>query len=819
MGIIHVLDSHLTNMIAAGEVVDRPVNIVKECVENSLDAGASTIDIEVFSGGIEGVIISDDGCGMSREDLRMAFRRHATSKIQNEDELFAISTMGFRGEALPSIASVAKVSALTSNGQESSRIVFEYGELKAWEKADAPRGCRIEVRGLFLHTPARFKYLKKPNYEFSIIADAVNKLALAHPEVRFTLKHDGRLVFQTSGRNDRREILYQMFGSQAAKEAVEFCRSGQDFTISGFAIQPGISRASKNYIYVCLNGRTIRSWPVTKAVIEGYREYLPKDRFPICFVNITTDYQLIDVNVHPNKLEVRISKEEYLTQLIIETISELFETEIQAPQIKARKPQIEQLQAEFQYPSKAHENPSAAGQTGRVEEVWQLWPGEGSPQLTEQQRARFEQRRSSPQYPAGQKMLQPNRPEQLFKNQPQNGFPEPDRNNQKPGNGQASEIQKSFRNSDMPEFLKRDLEMPVFKEDIPSDQKKSENHISSLGQNQKNLEALQTGFVPDSSYETGSDRKGNNEANSISQTGKMDVQSDSQASVCNHEHQGMDARNPGFAGQKERLEEEAQAEKKADGANGKSTMPNALSSCPRDGLPGETGYLEKSDQPAGPECFAAAQSGPGYPTGHKPAASRSRGNEFFLHLKIIGQLKDSYILCEGDDGLVIIDQHAAAERCNFEKIQREFEKPVQVMQPLMIPHRMALSADLMAQLDSINEKTTPYGLKFEAFSQNSVLLREEPAWLSLLDRDKFLDDLFTWFKEHRDVDMKELRRHLIATCACHSSVRFHHSLCREEMEQILADLAAADQPYHCPHGRPTVVTMSLRELAKEFERV
>lgn len=734
MGIIHVLDPQLTNMIAAGEVVDRPVNIVKECAENSLDAGASRIDIEVFEGGIEGIIISDDGCGMSYEDADMAFKRHATSKIRSEDELFAISTMGFRGEALPSIASVARVDLRTSNGEEGCEIRYEYGERTLYEKADAPRGCRIEVRGLFLRTPARFKYLKKPNYEFSIIADAVNKLALAHPEVRFSLKHDGRLVFQTTGRKDRREILYQMFGAQPAAQAVEFYRRENDFAISGYAIQPSISRASKNYIYLCLNGRTIRSWPIVKAVIEGYREYLPKERYPICFLNIETDFQLVDVNVHPNKLEVRISKEEYLSQLIIDTISDLFESEIQAPSIRSKKPAPEQLQADFDYPASAREGALKA-------------QSDPSPFPTSLPQKKAE-------YNTG-KNIQPNSYESLPEMmRPDAAYQNPQKTDSARGIVQGSE--RTGRQTPEP---------PVSQPSFPAGQKPNRQPSSRHS-------------VPDflaSNLDASASYKNPN--------GPM-------ASGSGYEAIARPGQNP------ERKSQPPLGEVREE------SMRPAVKPMP------ET----RTDA-----AIPAAQ--PGYPAGQQPAVPASKkGNAFFRTLKIIGQLKDSYILCEGDEGLVIIDQHAAQERANFEKIQREFEKPVPVMQPLMFPLRLSLSASQMAALDGINEKTKPYGLHFEPIGQNSVVLREEPAWMSMVDRDKFLEDLFAWHTDHQDVDMKELRRHLIATCACHSSVRFHHSLCQEEMEKVLEDLAECEQPYHCPHGRPTVISMSLKELAKEFER-
>lgn len=715
MGLIHVLDPHLTNMIAAGEVVDRPVNIVKECVENSLDAGASSIDIEVFEGGIAGVVVTDDGCGMSYDDARTAFRRHATSKLKNEEELFAIATMGFRGEALPSIASVAKVVCTTSDGKEGTRIEFEYGDLKSWDHIDAPQGTRIEVTGLFLHTPARFKYLKKPNYEFSVIADAVNKLSLAHPEVRFTLRHDNRLVFQTSGRSDRREILYQMFGMVPSREAVEFFRQSDDFTISGYAMQPSVTRASKNYIYICLNGRTIRSWPITKAVIEGYREYMPKDRYPICFIEIETDFQLVDVNVHPNKLEVRISKEEYLTQLIIDTIHELFEEEIQVPQIVSSKPNAEQLQAELVYPKKRETEP-------------------------DEEKIQMPVSQTRPGYPQG---LEPNRVEDIF-GRKQSSTPKP--------SAPITSLGQNDRTKN-PAFSGRD--------------QKSENQISAP--KPQNPTFLKENLADPAKSLIADQQTGNEWWNTSSNS-----QPQAMAAPVKPAQSTTPIKAPVNGGQNFRP-----AERPVNNPNFPSEPVN-------------------------------------YPAGQVP---KHKANEFFLNLKIIGQLKESYILCEGPDGLVIIDQHAAAERANFEKIQKEFEKPVTVTQPLMIPLQLTIPTDLMANLDCLNEKTAFYGLKFVKVDDHTIELQEEPSWMSLVDPEKTLDDLFTWFQQHQIVDIKELRRHMIATCACHSSVRFNHALNKDQMECIIEDLVQCDQPFHCPHGRPTVISLTLKELAKEFERV
>lgn len=725
MGIIHVLDEQLTNMIAAGEVVDRPVNIVKECVENALDAGASSIGIEVFSGGIDGVIVTDDGCGMSYDDAKMAFERHATSKISSEDELFSISTMGFRGEALPSIASVARVSLKTANKDGGTMVVYEYGDLKVHEHADVPLGTRIEVRGLFLHTPARFKYLKKPAYEFAVIADAINKIALAHPEVRFTLRHDGRMVFQTSGKSDRLEILYQMFGRDAASGAETFDARSADFHISGYAMQPNVNRASKSYIYLSLNGRTIRSWPIVNAVVEGYREFMPKERYPIVYLNIDTDFQLVDVNVHPNKLEVRISKEEYLAALISRTLRELFEEKIQAPSIS--EPADE----------KPASNSSSNGKIyvqGQLEETLSVH----EPQARE--------------YGAPK----PKSENQIFSDQ-QKSRPNGSENRSEIPN-QTHSYRGNQKSADMPAFLD-----PRFLNGVNQE-------ISALS-HPENTPSAPSSQRADEQNMTG---------RSVSDPSA--ISSAQPASPQSVPGQSMPAGvNPAMA-----------------------TSDSAWISQPQ----------------TAPVSFSQQGAPVGYPAGVSPREAREKsasGRDYFRSLRLIGQLRDCYILCEDENGLVIIDQHAAQERTNFERITDAFEQPVKAMQPLMIPLMKPVGQAVIASLEKLNGSVGRYGIHFEALN-NSLVLREIPTWMLGVNVEEFVDDLISWFVDHQDVNMLELRRHVLATAACHSSIRFNHHLSVAEMEKVIEDLSHCRQPYHCPHGRPTVIRLGMKQLAKEFER-
>lgn len=617
MSKIHVLSEHLTNMIAAGEVVERPAGIVKECVENSIDAQAKTIEIEAFQGGIERLIITDDGIGMDKEDAHLAFMRHATSKMHSEEDLFNIHTMGFRGEALPSIASVAKVELNTNDSNESTLIRYSYGELICEESSSCPRGTKIDISGLFVKTPARFKHLKSPSYEFSVIADIVNKMALSHPEIRFKLSHDGRVVFQTSGNGKIQEILYQMYGREVAENAVYFEGKNDDFKIHGYAIQPKINRATKYFMYITLNTRLIRSVPIQKAILDAYSHFLPPNRFPIVVLQIESDAQLVDVNVHPNKWEVRLSKQNDLLELVKSTIRDSLSKSLQTVQIKpkVKTPVFEQETLNFPYPVKNEK---------KTESII----------------------------------------EREFK--------------------KKEEYEKSY---DYP--IKID---PIIKE--------------------------------------------------------------------------------------EKIEYPVEEPKV-------STKPE---------LQKEKSIVEVENE------------------------EKAVGYEFFYHLKVIGQLKDSYILCENEEGLVIIDQHAAQERYHYEMLQEALQKPCTNLQPLMLPIQLDVSSNIISQVNTINEKTSFFGLEFEPFGNDQLIVREIPLWFQDVHEEAFLYDLLDFFEKDNEIDMSKLRKHVLATMSCHSSIRFNRSLTMDEMKQVIEDLKKCKQPYHCPHGRPTVITMSDHDLRKEFER-
>jgi DNA mismatch repair protein MutL len=327
MGKIIQLDDILSNKIAAGEVVERPASVVKELVENAIDAKSTVVEIDIEDAGLSKIRIIDNGTGIEEDDVLLAFHRHATSKIKDENDLFRIRTLGFRGEALPSIASVSHLELVTSTGDGAgNRVVIEGGKVMANEKASARKGSDITVSDLFFNTPARLKYMKTLHTELGNITDVVNRLALAHPDVSIRLRHHDRMLLQTNGNGDVRQVLAAIYGFNIAKKMIPISAASLDFKISGFISLPEITRASRNYISTMINGRFIKNYSLVKAIQEGYHTLLPIGRYPIVLIAVEMDPILVDVNVHPSKLEVRLSKEQELNQLVAETIKSAFKS-------------------------------------------------------------------------------------------------------------------------------------------------------------------------------------------------------------------------------------------------------------------------------------------------------------------------------------------------------------------------------------------------------------------------------------------------------------------------------------------------------------
>ncbi|MEG1475752.1 MAG: DNA mismatch repair endonuclease MutL [Longicatena sp.] len=640
MGVINRLDEHLSNMIAAGEVVERPSGIVKELVENCIDAKARNIEIQILQGGIDTITIIDDGSGMDASDATKAFERHATSKLKEVDDLWNIHTMGFRGEALPSIASVSHVLLRTSNGIDATEVEIKYGTLVSAKPAGTPKGTMIQVKNLFQKTPARFKHLKTPQYEFSLISDVIQKFSLSHPEIGFCLSHDGRTVFKTKGNGNLLEVLMQIYGRESAKTAIALDGKDNDYKIEGYAMQPQFNRATKYYILLYINGRMIRNYHLQKAVIDAYAPYMPKDRYPIIVMNLMMDAQLVDVNVHPSKWEIRLSKEKQLEKLVYETLRLALQKQLEVPtlaiQKEIEKEKIEEQELVFTY--------ARDTQTKVLHE----------------------------------------------------------------------EVNKSFT------------------EPAPLDMKELGEQIATLQNTPK--EPIS---IPKQTFT------------------KEIVQED---------------------------------ENKYQGEQAATLLKEVVQTQPLIYEKKETVNEVKALNPSLPQ------------------------------LRVIGQFHTCYILAEGEKGLYIIDQHAAQERYHYEIIRNKIMNGNIDSQPLLLPVTIESSVSAIAQIQDLNALLEQLGIHLEAFGDATFICRSLPIWMKDVEEAAFIIDMIDIWEKDKEISLDKLRKHAIATMACHSSIRFNRTLTLDEMKQVVLDLGKCEQPFHCPHGRPTLICIDDKQLIKEFER-
>ncbi|CAM3519690.1 DNA mismatch repair endonuclease MutL [Marinicrinis lubricantis] len=334
MGLIRILDDHIANQIAAGEVVERPSSVVKELVENSIDAGSTKIDVSIEEGGLELIRVADNGSGMEADDCETAFERHATSKIATGRDLYQIRTLGFRGEALPSIAAVSKVELLTaaSSSGLGRKLVIEGGNVLLHEESRAPKGTDIQVKSLFYNTPARLKYMKTIQTEVGHVTDYLYRLAMSQPQISFSLKHNGKMLFQTLGNGDLLQVIAAIYGPQTAKLMVKLEADHPDYSLTGYVGKPELTRANRSALTTVINGRYIRSYGLVSAALQGYHTLLPLHRFPLGVIQLQMEPSLIDVNVHPAKLEVRFSKEQELYRFVEEQVKRVLRTQVLIPQ-------------------------------------------------------------------------------------------------------------------------------------------------------------------------------------------------------------------------------------------------------------------------------------------------------------------------------------------------------------------------------------------------------------------------------------------------------------------------------------------------------
>ena len=706
MGKINILSAELSNKIAAGEVVERPSSVVKELVENSIDAGSTNIKVIIKEFGIQQIRIIDNGSGISNDDLARAFLRHATSKISADYDLFHIETLGFRGEALASISSVSKVTIKSCAGEAQGKmLVLEGGKVVSEEYYAPIKGTDLSVENLFYNTPARLKYLRNPHTEQANITNIIHKFALSYPDVAFELHVDGKITFKTYGDGDVHKILSKIYNMGVARNMIEFSGNNDDYKVFGYISVPEETRASKNYINIFINGRYIKNYGIQNAIIDAYGTLLMINRYPLCVINIEMDPILLDVNVHPTKQEVRLSKEAELIRLIKEVIAERLSNYTYIPQgmnnvlTKKEKAKIEKINFLDELDNKF----------GDVED-----------------KNIFSEEKKEPEVDLEVELSFPDTQEEV-----------------------ASHVIQEDELLFGGDLLtnSREEKTPVQSKENTFNQRSKTQRIKS--------------DLPDLSYSS----------------------------------HPRDNRNKfGDKPTKKEIENFMNFSKKEDNSSYDDCTEKVVSNVVKD----DSHFNEIKDAKIVQDDDTKVRTLP--------------------DLKVLAQIFKTYILSEADNKLFLIDQHAAAERYNYEKLQREFIERKNYKKQMLIPLMFDFSVEEAAEVRNNLEKFEELGIVFEEFGDNSYVVREFPGWIEE-DEEQMIKIIVEKVLRNNNITFNELRNDAIAMASCKMSIKANQVLTDVEMNKVISDLYECKNPFTCPHGRPIITKMEKKDLEKMFKRI
>lgn len=650
---INLLDENTSNKIAAGEVVERPSSVVKELIENSIDANARNITIEIEEGGEKLIKIIDDGDGIHPEDIKKAFLPHATSKIKNSSDIFSINTLGFRGEALPSIAAVSKVS-LKSKIQEEDfgrEIIIEGGEILSFNECGINKGTSIEVKDLFFNVPARKKFLKTSSREASLISDIVSRIALANPSISFKLFNNGKKILNTYGNSNLLDVTRTIYGKNIGENIIYFEHSEDTLTLYGYIGKEVIARGSRNNQSIFVNGRYIKNRTLVVAVENAFKSFSTVNKFPFFILFIEVYPENIDVNIHPSKAEIKFKDERLIFKKVFDTVHEALRNEIFK---------------EFEV--KKDENTN-------------------------------------------------------FKKD------------------EFKEI--SFDIKD--DYEKKERTKVTLPVDL--------NYERTYSKDYENI--YEKEYSNSSSSKYLEETKTNNNVN----------------------YNNIDSKESNTLNENFTLRENFYKD---------NVLDEKISKIPKEDL------------------------------------SNKNSNERipkFPPLRIIGQFNKTYILGEYDEVLYIIDQHAAHEKILFEKYFKSIEEGSIIIQPLLVPEIIDLTLDDFSYYEENKEIFKNAGFTLEEFGGNSLALKEVPYFLGKLDAKGLFLSILDNIKELGSGKTPEVKYNKIATMACKAAVKGHDLLSEQEMIKLVEDLRYINDPFHCPHGRPTIIKFTNYDLEKKFRRI
>lgn len=683
---IQLLDENTINKIAAGEVIERPSSVVKELVENAIDAKATAITVEIKEGGISFIRVTDNGTGINGNEISMAFERHATSKIKSIEDLITVSSLGFRGEALASIAAVSQVELITKTKESFNgyRYICEGGEEKSIEEIGAPEGTTFIVRNLFYNTPVRRKFLKTATTEASYVNSLIQYLSLSHPDISFRFISNNQNKLHTSGNMNLKDIIYNVYGRDITANLIELNAKTQDVEISGFIGKPMICRGNRSYENYYINGRYIKSGIITKAIEEGFKGFIMPHNYPFTAIHFKINPSIIDVNVHPTKMELRFSKNDFIYNFVLDTIVSALRNR--------------ELAVEATLPDAL--NAATKDNVAKSDVIKE----------------------------------------------------------------KVNEVKDNFVKNNTVENLVID--------------KKTEKNIA------KENEAVQNTFtkntaVPDETLENVVNTNTVTENKSSLLPKESSIQQTLNQPVLKKEYN-------------ERLPEPFEIKRSDDLiSEDKKTY--------------EARKQEEVKKEYGQQMSFVDD--------------KLLDKNAVKPYRIIGQLFETYWLIEFEDKFYMMDQHAAHEKILYERTMKHLKEKTMDSQMIMPPVILSLS---MREEEILNEYMPVFsklGYEIESFGGNEYKVTGIPAGLPRMDYKQLLIDLIDNLIEEGPSKNLEIITDRVATMSCKAAVKGNNRLSFEEAKELISELMEAENPYNCPHGRPTLIVMSKYEIEKKFKRI
>lgn len=713
---IHVLDQSTINKIAAGEVIERPASVVKELLENAVDAKATAVTVEIRDGGISFIRVTDNGCGIPREELPLAFLRHSTSKIQSVEDLFTISSLGFRGEALSSIAAVSQVEVITKTAGSltGTRYQIEGGQETGCEEIGSPDGTTFIVRNLFYNTPVRKKFLKTAATEGAHVADLVEKIALSHPEISIRFIQNNQNKLHTSGNHNVKDIIYTVFGREIAASLLPVDKAGEAVSVKGFIGKPVIARNNRNFENYFINGRYIKSAIICKAIEEAYKPYMMQHKYPFTLLHFTIEPEFLDVNVHPTKMELRFRDSELMFRMVRDALSQALDHRELIPKVELEE-----------------KSSFGAWREGKRAQS-------GKPELS---MGRASQRRQEEVPVGGDAGFQPRTKVSAWSGES--------------GNRAAGSrlIQPELR--------------PL---------------------NQEGVRAPEFGTL--------------NERG----TGKLELKPLKSA-----DRKDAEPKNP---------EEPVRMVKEETAAYG-STKPTHADEKHREVNEELTALLLGSRETAvlievqtEEKCEEEKQGQQMDLFEEKLLDEKSRSRH-----KLIGQLFDTYWLVEFNQSLYIIDQHAAHEKVLYEKTMATLKTRQYTCQMVNPPIILTLGSREQVMLQQNLRYFTDIGFEIEPFGGREFAVRGVPDNLFSIAKKDLLMEMIDGLSEDGMAGNPDMIYEKVASMSCKAAVKGNHHMSAAEADRLIDQLLELDNPYACPHGRPTIVSMTKYELEKKFKRI